>query len=82
MPMADEANFDLKVTKEGIIAKHKDNTITGLQYNSLFGNNLFDGEWHHVGIAVDTTGDLSSTIDARASQNSANIGSDVVFSDK
>ncbi|XP_053393488.1 uncharacterized protein LOC123564875 isoform X1 [Mercenaria mercenaria] len=57
-------DFSLTVSIYGIYVTYGLEEAKGIPFTEDFGKSIFDGEWHHVGIAIDSEGMLSATIDS------------------
>ncbi|XP_052236177.1 sushi, von Willebrand factor type A, EGF and pentraxin domain-containing protein 1-like [Dreissena polymorpha] len=55
--------YGIIVNTSGIYASNNTNWM-GIRFSTIFGGNLHDGKWRHLGVSISAAGKMSATIDA------------------
>lgn len=64
----------LTVRDTGIFAIQRGEELASIPFDENFGDSLYDSSQHHLGITINSMGDLTATIDAVSAVNTVNIG--------
>ena len=77
-------DFSLTVSRFGIYFKEGLKDAVGISFETekIFGETLFNGEWHHLGISLTSTGMLSASLDSLHVEDPVNTGITVDFDHK